>query len=160
KVGFILWLVLWSIRPALKHPIELGLDLLDAECCYGLTWLNRAWKSLLRTLLIAVLMGVCTYATNISKGSWRTFDAGPSAPAVIGQTVVGYFGLVFALLFLLYLILLAVKVESVKDEALGSDRLVSRQRFPGDVSLTLWTVASPVCYGLLLLMSDVWISVA
>ncbi len=160
KVAFILWLVLKSIRPGPKHPIELELDLLDSECCYGLTWLNRAWKALLRALLVGVMMGVCTYVTNISKGSWRAFQPGQPAPALVGQTLVGYFGLVFALLFLLYMILLGAKVESAKDEALGSDRMVTRQRFPGDRSLTFLTLASPACYALLLPVSHLWISVA
>ena len=160
KIIFILWLVLKSIRPAAKHPIELELDLLDSECSYGLSWLNRAWKALLRALLVGVLMGVCTYTTNISKGSWRALQPGQPAPAILGQTLVGYFGVVFALLFLLYMIVLGAKVESAKDEALGSDRMVTRQKFPGDRTLTFMIVASPVCYALLLPLSHLWMSVA
>jgi hypothetical protein len=160
KVLFVLWLVLWSIRPNPRHPIELELDLLDPDYCYGLAWLNRAWKYLLKSLLIGVLIGICQQLTNASKGSWTALNFSVPASDWVGHTAVGYFGLTFAVLFVCYMVLLSSKVESLKDDAVGSHSMVIKQNFPGDRSLTFLTVASPLCYGLLLLMSNVWTTIA
>lgn len=171
KVGFVLWLVLWSIRPHPNHPIELELDLLDPDYCYGLALLNRAWKYLLKALLIGVLVGIGQQITNpgyltsvaegkISNGSWTTLNLDVPATERLAHMTVAYFGLAFAMLFICYMILLSSKVEGAKDDAIGSHRIVIRQSFPGDRALTFLALTSPICYALLLVMSNVWIAIA
>ena len=179
KILFVLGLIYRSVVPPKSHFVRLYLWFTDPAKVFGLEPIHRVLMQLVGMLGVSVLLEVLSWWANILKGSKRALDEDLSTLGGWGQFLVANFTFGFALLLLVYLLLISGKArEAASEESkriaamrrAGAGRkanlenllnLIASQSIWWKARYTLWYVATPVvCIASLLILNQVSIAYA